>query len=452
VSTLRSRLLKSFAASALGPVVTSVFQVITVPLYLRSWGTHLYGEWLILAAVPAYLSLTDFGFASVAAVTMNIDVAGGRKDQALTTFQCAFALTAVIGLVMLSLIVASTLLPLKQLLGLTIMSEAQTRVIFVLLSLWILVALQSNLNQAGFRGDGNYAFGVMSVNIVRLIEAIAVSIAVILKASPVCVAAIMLVNSTVGMLVNRWSLRIKSPWLKFGFKYADAKRTKELVVPALGYMAFPIGDAVSLQGMTLAIGMVLGPVAVVAFSTLRTLTRLVIQAIRIIMYSISPEISAAQGAGDLKETRRLHQISCQLSLWTSMIAAVALAFGGDFILRLWTHNRVSMNHPTFWMLLGVVVANSVWHGSSALMLASNQHSKAGGVYLVVTVLSLGLAVALMEHFKLPGAAAALLLVDLIYGPYVVRASLTMLDEPVWTWLRGIAHVPGRLPWLRRASA
>ncbi len=113
MGTLRTRILKSLAASALGPVVTSAFQIITVPLYLHSWGTRLYGEWIILSAVPVYLALTDFGFATVAANTMTIDVARNRKDEALVTFQSAWMLTAIIAPIIMALVLLCTLFPLR---------------------------------------------------------------------------------------------------------------------------------------------------------------------------------------------------------------------------------------------------------------------------------------------------------------------------------------------------
>ncbi len=437
--------MRSFAASALGPVVTSLFQVITVPLYLRSWGTNLYGDWLIVSAVPAYLTLTDFGFASVAANTMTMDVARKKRDEALSTFQCAWALTVAVGIVVAALVGLMACLPLKGLLHLSSMSPAQVKIIFVLQCVRVLIGLQSNLNQAGFRCDGNYAVGMLCVNSTRLAEVIFVSIAVFARATPITVSLLMVIVWIAGVIYARLKLRKLSNWIKFSFEHATFAKTRELLMPALAYMAFPIGDAISIQGMTLAVGLFLGPGEVVIFATLRTLTRLVIQAIRIIMYSMAPEISMAWGAGDWRETQRLHRISCQLSLWTSTVISLLLALTGDALLKIWTHNRVPMVHSVYWMLLGVVVANSLWHGSSALLLASNLHSKAATIYVVVTTLSLGAAIPLMKILGLGGAAAALLLIDILYGSYVVVYSLSLLKEPFWSWVRAILHFPGNLP-------
>ena len=55
----RERLLKNLGASALGQVVNTAVLVLGIPVFLRLWGKHLYGEWLLLSAIPAYLT---FGY------------------------------------------------------------------------------------------------------------------------------------------------------------------------------------------------------------------------------------------------------------------------------------------------------------------------------------------------------------------------------------------------------
>lgn len=451
MSNFRSRLLKSMAATALGPVVTGVFQVLTVPIYLHVWGPKLYGEWLILSAVPAYLSLTDFGFASVAGNTMTMDVARNQKDEALITFQSAWLLTSIIGCIMLTLVGCATLFPLNGWLKLTVLTGAQVKIIFVLLSIQVLVSLQSNMNQAGFKCDGNYAFGALSVNIVRLMEMLAISLGVLFHGSPVTVAALSMSTQAVGTIINRINLHRLSPWLKLGFKFAEWKRARDLFLPALAFMAYPIGDAIGLQGSTIAVGLVLGPLSVVIFSTLRTLTRVVIQAIRVIMFSVGPEMSVSYASGDWDTTRRLHSLGCRLSLWLSGFSVLILFFTGKSILRIWTHNRVPMDSYTYWSLLAIVVTTSVWHASSAVLISSNRHQRAAFVYLGMTAFSLVIAVLLMRWIKLPGVGVALLTTEIVYGGYAIGASLKMLNEPVLVWLRSILRFPVSLSSLRKAN-
>src|SRR6266404_7530354 len=93
--TVRGRLIRGFGATALGPVVTTIVQIVSVPVFLHFWGVKLYGEWLIISAIPTYLALSDVGFGSVAANDMTIRVAAGDRDGALETYQSTRALISV---------------------------------------------------------------------------------------------------------------------------------------------------------------------------------------------------------------------------------------------------------------------------------------------------------------------------------------------------------------------
>ena len=63
------RLRNGFGANAYGQLVVIIIQLAGVPILLHAWGTQLYGEWLILAAIPTYLSMTDLGFSQSAGTT-----------------------------------------------------------------------------------------------------------------------------------------------------------------------------------------------------------------------------------------------------------------------------------------------------------------------------------------------------------------------------------------------
>jgi hypothetical protein len=85
---LKAKLLRNLGANAYGQAITILIQLVSVPLYLHYWGKQLYGEWLILSAIPAYLALSDIGFASVTANDMTMRVANGDRHGTLEVFQC----------------------------------------------------------------------------------------------------------------------------------------------------------------------------------------------------------------------------------------------------------------------------------------------------------------------------------------------------------------------------
>ncbi len=441
-SSVTSRLVRGFGASALGPLVTTAIQVISVPIFLHYWGTRLYGEWLILSAIPTYLVLSDFGFGNVAANDMTIQVGKGDRHAALRTFQSAWLLTTSISITV-AVIAALTvgLLPLARWLHLTAMAATQISLTLMLLVACVLLGFQANMISAGFRCDGNFAFGTMWGNIVRFAEASAVVVIVIARGGPVSAAACMLGIRIAGNLLLQAALRQRSPWLHYGVAHASWDVVRRLWAPAMAYMAFPAGNALSFQGILLAVGAVLGPIPVVVFSTLRTLSRCSAQLTLAIQAPVWPELSRAHGASDRDLSRKLHRYSCQASLWISGSIAVLLALGGSRILAVWTHGKIAMDMPTFALLLAAGVVNSLWSSSMMALLATNEHGRVALFYLIVTSVSLPVACLLMMHFKLPGAAAAMFGAEALCCAYVVRHSLALLDDSMALFGGSMFHVP-----------
>jgi len=389
----------------------------------------VYGEWLILSAIPTYLALSDLGFGNVAANDMTMRVAAGDRESALETFQSTWALILMTSaLVEISIFSAIWFLPLTRWLNLSSIGAPEVRLILILFSAYVLFVLQTDLITTGFRCEGNFAYGMLINNAMRLVEFTMTMILVAHGASPVRVVAVLLVARIISTFLMARLMRRKSPWLRYGFRYARFSSLRRLASPAVGFMAFPAGSALSVQGMVVVIGIVLGPVSVATFSTIRTLTRFGFQAIDAIKNSVWPELSVAYGAQNWDLARKLHRTACQAALWLSLAAVAFLFVAGDHIFAFWTHGRVIMDIGAFrWLLLGIV-ANSFWYTSSVVTIASNTHERVAALYLAGTAGSLVLSRYLMPHFGISGAAMSLLVIDIVLGWYVVRMSLAKLED------------------------
>jgi O-antigen/teichoic acid export membrane protein len=428
-ASTRKRFLRGFWATALGPAVTILAQIVSVPVFLHSWGPRLYGEWLILSAIPTYIAFSDVGFGDVAANDMTMRVAAGDRNGALETFQSTWILTSVTSLfVVVCFMSGAWAMPLTRWLNLTTTTPHDTRVILTMLCAYALLSLQADLTTAGFRCESNYALGMLIKNLLRLVETLSATVFVAFHATPIRTAGVLLILRLIGTPVMGWMMMQKSPWLRYGPRKATWQCVKSLAIPAFAYMAFPIGSALSIQGMVLVIAAVLGPIAVAVFSTMRTLTRFGFQLMEAVKNSVWPELSAAYGVQNWALARRLHRAACQVSLWSSLGSVVFLYFAGQRIVAIWTHGRIAMDVPAFHWLLLVIVANSFWYTSSVVTIASNTHERVAAVYLAGTVASLLIARLLMPIFGISGAAMALLAIDVIVGWYVLSSSLSALSE------------------------
>jgi O-antigen/teichoic acid export membrane protein len=202
-------------------------------------------------------------------------------------------------------------------------------------------------------------------------------------------------------------------------------------------MAFPVGQALSFQGFTILIGAMLGPIAVVSFSTLRTLSRLSVQVLGMIANTLWPELSRAFGEGDVDLARRLHRLAWQFSLGLALVGGTMLWILGPFIYRVWIHHNVNFNASCFHVLLLVAIASSLWTVSSVILMSNNGHSRIAAAYVAATAVSLGLASLLIPALATTGAAIALLLTEVWMTWIVLDKALQHSQDSLKTFFSAI---------------
>lgn len=447
------RLMRGFGATALNPVVTAAIQLIPVPLLIHAWGAAKYGDWLLLSAIPSSLALSDLGFGDASGSDMTMRVAAGDREGALRTFQSSWALLTVVSLVLV--LCAGMLvwrIPWQKFLHLSSLSSQSAAVAIFLMATYTVMSQQMSVIESGFRCDGNFATGTVWLVTVRVAEAALASTVGIISQNLILVALTYLSVKALGTLMYALLLRHKSPWLKVGIRHARISAIRELAAPAVGFTAFPISYALSIQGFPVVIGALLGPVAVTAFSTLRTLTRVNFQMMTTIGWSIWPELSSAFGAGDLSLARRLHRRACQAAFGVAIAGGIALWILGPFIYRLWIRNKVAFDAHCFHILLVVTFANCLWFVSSIVLMSTNTHHRLAWAYATLAATSLLLARLLIPQLGLSGAAWALALPDGLMIYLVMRTSLGKLEDNFVDFFRSFFSLPSFWPLRRETVA
>jgi O-antigen/teichoic acid export membrane protein len=431
----RQRLAVNLSASAMGPLVTMLLQLVNVPVFISVWGAERYGEWLLLSAVPAYLALTDMGFGSAAATDMTMRVAAGDKRGALQTFQSTWVLICLISVCAALLAsLAIVFLPIHRLLHIATLSGTQLKVLLGIQAVDALISLQSSFLLSGFRCDGKYARGALLLNLVRVSAGGAALFALLCGAQPPVLAGAVTCTRLLGTLLFSAKLTQDVTWLRRGFSHATAARVRALTAPALSFMAFPAGNALSMEGFLIVIGSALGAPSVALFAPIRTLTRSAFHVIDSIKNGVWPEVSAAYGANDWDAVRRLHRYACQAAFWLSSACVVGLLLFGPVVFQGWTRGRLVLDAPVFRLLLVAVVVNSFWNTSSVVLVACNKHHGLALRYLIGTGAAVAFAYPLLSRFGLSGAADALVLCELWMSFYVIRVGNALLNENWWHFL------------------
>jgi len=439
---LRRRLIHGLCATALGPVVTAIVQLGAVPVLLHAWGAPKYGDWLLLSAIPSYLTLSDLGFGDASGSDMSMRMATNDQEGALKTFQSSWLLVTLVSFVTLLLVsVTAWWMPWQRWLNLSGVSSSQAAAVIIVLGAYVVVAQQNGVAESGYRSDGHFATGTAGIMILRLVEAVAATTVAALGGSLLAVAFTYLVVRCVGTICYILLLRRLSPWIRYGIQHARMKTMREMAAPAFGFMALPVGSALSLQGLILVIGATLGPIAVVSFSTLRALSRLNFQLVVVVKNSVWPELSRAFGAGNISLARRLHRHACQASLALSILGGLLLWLAGPLIYRLWIQHNVSFDAACFHVLLLVVVTNSLWDTSSVIPMSTNSHSHIAAVYSGVSLLALGLAWILISRLGAVGAAMALLATDAFMNVLVLRSALADVQDSLKKFALALFAIP-----------
>jgi O-antigen/teichoic acid export membrane protein len=430
-SGLKRRLIAGFGANTFSRLSTTLTQIFSVPVFLTHWGTHLYGEWILLNAIPSYLGLSDVGFGSVAGNEMTMLAAGERFDEALAVFQSVWVLTTVISsLVGLALLGTIWFLPLDRWLHVYALSAHDVRLIVLLLGLAILLGMQENLFQQAFRCVGKYPLGTMSKSLVVLAAFLSTMIGVFLDMSPLAVTVLYVVVNVAGVAVLWILLKQQVPWIRFGTRHARWITIRRLTSPALSFMSFPLVNALNLQGILVVVGHVMGPIAVVTFNTARTISRSAAQGMNLVNNSIWPEMSVAFGLGDMNLARKLHRRACQISILLCLGITLGMLFFGNRIWKIWTVDKVPTDPVLLYIFLGQMLVSALWFTSSVVPMAINRHQKMARAMLAAVLLELVFAWALMHvgTLGLRGAAIALALGDLVTALYVLRESLRLLGD------------------------
>ena len=444
-SGLRRRLLRGLGATALGPLVTAIIQFASVPCLLHFWGAAKYGDWLILFAIPSYLTLSDLGFGDASGSDMTMRVVAGDRQGAIETFQSSWVLLSLVSLFMALLAgVVVWQVHWHNWLKLTTLSDRYASAVVLVLGLYILVSQQCGILESGFRCDGNFATGNVGGTVIRVVECATGTTCGVLTGSLLGAAFVYLISRIIGTITYGLVLGKESPWLPIGFRFARLSKVKELAAPAFGFMALPLANAISIQGITLLIGSVLGSVAVVQFSTLRTLSRINFQLMTVIAWALWPELSRAFGVGNLRLARTLHRHAYQAGLALSLMTGLALWFFGPVLYSGWIRSAVRFNANTFHILLLVTFVNSLWFTSSVVPMSTNAHHRITVAYVGFSLLAAVMARILLARQGLSGGAMVLLLIEIPMTYLVLRTSLRQLQEKLADFLRGILVLPVRL--------
>ena len=415
-------------ANVLGQILNLVIQVVSVPLFLFFWGTEVYGEWLLISAIPSYIAISGTGIGFVAGNTMHRHIAAENTDQALVAFQSAWVLTIALSILMIILAIPIIVYsPIIKMMNVINIPGFDAKMTLAILVLYIAFSFQSELFSGAFRASGKLARSTTILTIIRFLEFACAITVVALGFKVVAAASTYLLIRVCGVIFMIFDLK-RLNWPKLGTKYAQKSAIRFDLIPTLSFLGFPFGHACVFQGMTTVVGISLGPTAVVLFSTVRTLTGFIRQFSSTIYYAIWPEFSLALGSGQWKIARNLHRNSFQLTFVFALISSISIFFFGDWILDIWTGGTVKIDNTFLSLMLASTIPNTLWMMSSYVSISINRHTKIAIVYSLLALSSMILAFFLLQIIGIVGVPISVIIADIVLLSFVLKTSMKILGD------------------------
>lgn len=440
-SALRRRLTKGILAKGFGQGSQIVIRLAEVPLFLAFWGPQLYGEWLILAALPSYLAMSDFGFASATNRHMAMLVAKGRRDEALAAFQATFWAVLIMTLAIVLLFVAAVaILPVTGMFGFERIGPDTALIAMALLGTQVVISSQILLLYGGYYCEQRYPLGLGLMAVVELLQFGAMALTVMLDGGPVAVASAILIGSAIGLFIMRLGLYRITPWLRYGMARNAMSHLTQLWRPALASMAFPIGQAMSFQGIRLIIGAALGPAAVALFVTHRQLARLV-TLIATLIQPVQAELSALFGAEERSAFRDLSRRSFQLLAILALFTGSGILLFSGPVFLIWTAENLTFSFVLLALLLAVSIMEGFWRAGMAPLVATNRHIRIASIYAGISAVLLPVAYACGIAGNLTGIALALIAFEMLMLVFTLKDTFALTQDRFIDWMRFMLTSP-----------
>jgi O-antigen/teichoic acid export membrane protein len=436
--TVLKNITYNFSAGLFSKVSYSLIRILQVPLLISFLGVEEFGRWTVLSTIPSWLAFTNLGFGSVSSNQMSMYAARGEYNNIRKIFSTSIALITLILIVgSICCIIIVPFIKWETILKTDISRHQELFLAVICISLTVFISFFNEVFAGVFRASHKAHLGILLTSISPWLNLIAIFISLhFSKRFDSLSLSILLSNLIFLICFAKAGLKIM-PDISFSFHLVQIKEFKYLFNKGFAFQAFPLGNALTIQGNIIIVQYFLGPSAVALFGTAKTLVNTVKQVIDIICQATWPEISHLIGADELRKAAKIHQSGVALALIISGLGILTLLLFGRSIYNIWLGNNISMPYDALVLFLLPILFNALWFTSSVVHLASNEHEGLAIRYIVAAILSTLTCVVLTKAFGIKGTAVSIIVMDLILIPYVVKRSLELTNDTMNEFLTGV---------------
>ena len=409
---IHRRVAAGIVSKTMGVALAFGEQLILVPVFLFFWGPDKYGDWLTLFATAAFLGLADIGLQNYYGNALHHALSRGDSDRFRQLLREGSALYLAI---IASVGVAALLLLLTgELDHMAILPGDTAALVLCLMGGWFLIALPMGMVLSIYRAHGNFSASVNAGNLYRVALIAAVATVLVSGGGPVEMAGVYIATTLAGYAAILWHLRRRYGALGLGLSWPDSIALRDVLGTAPVFALVPLSMMLTVNGTVLLIaGLAGGGAAIVAFTTIRTLTGMARSVTNEIIQVAGVEIARQHAQDDDAGIRRLYRFVTRLSGSSSGIIAGLIAIVGPPFLDVWTVGKVAFAPQIFWPLLAAAALSGPTNAGMSVLQYINRPKGMALGYVLSGITVMGVSLVLVPRLGAAGAAWAVLLAELL---------------------------------------
>jgi O-antigen/teichoic acid export membrane protein len=418
--SIKKSILKNGIAAALQKVVKVLEQLFLVPFFIAFWGPAYYGEWLTLTIIPSFLALSEFGFGSATANTFLIKYASGDKQGAATVAKTGVRImTYLIGASILLSILIVFILYKFDVFEKSLIPSSQAVFAVIILLISKIIGFYQQIFEAHFRAARRAS---LSINFTTLISIANIVGGLIILVCGGKVIGFAMVSLCISLVLYPIYIILAERVLGLHQEAKgiyDPALVKNLVHKGFGYFLAPIWQAIYYQGCTFVVRIVLGPIAVTIFNTVRTLIRSSSQAFAMLITATYPDFQFELNAGRKDKALKIFLGTLGGNIILALVFIIGIGVFGETLYNIWTHKALTVPTDIWIIFIVSVLFYALWFTFSFIFEALNKPYTYTLASLVCAVIAVSISWLLCLKMGLVGAAIGNLCFDVLMCIYLL---------------------------------
>ncbi|HEY0308808.1 MAG TPA: hypothetical protein VGB94_11660 [Acidobacteriaceae bacterium] len=356
------RIFKNLFALVVSNITMVANQLLLPPIFLHQYGVALYGEWLALSVGVAYLRTLNFGVQTYVNQDLTLRFHRGELEGYHVRQSTALRLLLGICGVTAALSPIIFLLPISHILRLGISNQQATLATF-LLAMQVLVNILFGYFTGIFMVVEKSHRGTQWNNAQRMLFIAATVAAILLHVSFAMLAFVQLVTYAVVFVAVLIDLKRTAPQIFPNVRHWDSSSVREILKRSGHFGLIYSCTFLAFEAPVLVLQRIVGPVAVVAFTLMRTIFSMGRQILAVLTQSLGPEITALFGKRDWRQLRTLYGYSEKLIFACIPTVNLAILVASPWLLSLWRVNKSGM-----FQLYPYVISSAI-----SIVMATEEH-------------------------------------------------------------------------------